>query len=344
MKHLCAVFLALCVLVSPAFADEEKVLNVFSWSEYIPQSVVNDFTKETGIKVVLSTYESNEAMYAKIKLLQGKGYDLIIPSSYFVELLAADKLLAPIDKKAIQGLENLDPASMNLSYDPENTYTVPYMWGTVGILVNTNAVDPAALTSWNDLKSPEFKDRILLSDDLRDSFGMALSACGYSINSKNPDEIAKAYAWLRELKPSVRIFDVTATKQAFISEEVVGGFSWNGDAFIAMQENPALQFIIPREGLILWMDCFAIPAGADHKSNAHKFISYLLRPEVAKLCVEEFNYTTPNLAARKLLAPKYAENTVIMPSSEQMSKGELTSDVGKVREVYETYWERLKTE
>ncbi len=342
MKRTLAALVILLLAVCPALAEEPKELNIFSWSEYIPQDVVNSFTKETGIKVVLSTYESNEAMYAKLKLLQGKGYDLIIPSSYFVELLAQDGLLAPLDKSRIQGLENLDPASLDLPFDKGNALTVPYMWGSVGLLINKREVDPATITSWRDLTRPEFKGRVLLSDDLRDTFGMALKACGHSINSTNPEEIRAAYEWLRELKPSVRIFDVTATKQAFISEEVVAGFSWNGDAFIAMQENPDLEFIVPGEGMVLWMDSLAIPSGAKHKENAHKFISYLLRPEVARRCVEEFNYTTPNLAARKLLAPEYADNKVIMPDSEAMAQGEITADVGKARELYEKYWEELK--
>ena len=189
---------------------------------------------------------------------------------------------------------------------------------------------------------PEFKGRVLLSDDLRDTFGVGLKACGYSINSTNPDEIKAAYEWLKALKPSVRVFDVTATKQAFISEEVVAGLAWNGDAFIAMQENPDLEFIVPEEGMLIWLDNFAIPAGAEHKENAYKFISYLMRPEVAKLCVEEFNYSTPNKAAEKILEPEYAESKVIVLDPEELAKGEVTVNVGKARELYEKYWEQLK--
>ena len=235
MKKLLVALVALLIAASPAFAEEAKELNVFSWSEYIPQEVVNGFTKETGIKVVLSTYESNEAMYAKLKLLGAKGYDLVVPSGYFVEVMAQDNLLAKLDKSKIKGLGNLDPASLNQPFDRGNALTIPYMWGTVGLLVNKKAVDVSTIKSWKDLARPEFKGRVLLSDDLRDTFGVGLKACGYSINSTNPDEIKAAYEWLKALKPSVRVFDVTATKQAFISEEVVAGLAWNGDAFIAME-------------------------------------------------------------------------------------------------------------
>ena len=320
MKKLLVALVALLIAASPAFAEEAKELNVFSWSEYIPQEVVNGFTKETGIKVVLSTYESNEAMYAKLKLLGAKGYDLVVPSGYFVEVMAQDNLLAKLDKSKIKGLGNLDPASLNQPFDRGNALTIPYMWGTVGLLVNKKAVDVSTIKSWKDLARPEFKGRVLLSDDLRDTFGVGLKACGYSINSTNPDEIKAAYEWLKALKPSVRVFDVTATKQAFISEEVVAGLAWNGDAFIAMQENPDLEFIVPEEGMLIWLDNFAIPAGAEHKENAYKFISYLMRPEVAKLCVEEFNYSTPNKAAEKILEPEYAESKVIVLDPEELAK------------------------
>lgn len=341
-EKLLVALVALLIAASPAFAEEAKELNVFSWSEYIPQEVVNGFTKETGIKVVLSTYESNEAMYAKLKLLGAKGYDLVVPSGYFVEVMAQDNLLAKLDKSKIKGLDNLDPASLNQPFDKGNALTIPYMWGTVGLLVNKKAVDVSTIKSWKDLARPEFKGRVLLSDDLRDTFGVGLKACGYSINSTNPDEIKAAYEWLKALKPSVRVFDVTATKQAFISEEVVAGLAWNGDAFIAMQENPDLEFIVPEEGMMIWLDNFAIPAGAEHKENAYKFISYLMRPEVAKLCVEEFNYSTPNKAAEKILEPEYAESKVIVLDPEELAKGEVTVNVGKARELYEKYWEQLK--
>ncbi|MEG2004594.1 MAG: spermidine/putrescine ABC transporter substrate-binding protein [Bilophila sp.] len=343
MKKILLALVLVGALFSPAFAEEAKELNVFCWSEYIPLEVVNGFTKETGIKVAISTYESNEAMYAKLKLLQGKGYDLVVPSGYFVEMLAQDKLLAPLDKAKITGLENIDPAALNLVFDKGNVLTIPYMWGTVGLLVNKTAADPATITSWKDLARPEFTGKVLLSDDMRDTLGVGLRVNGHSINSTKPEEIQQAYAWLKKLKPSVRVFDVTATKQAFISEEVMIGFCWNGDAFIAMQENPNLEFIVPAEGFMIWLDNFAIPVGAEHKDNAHKFISYLLRPEIAKLCVEEYNYSTPNLAAQKLLKPLYAKSKVILPDSTEMARGEITASLGKARELYEKYWEMLKS-
>lgn len=342
MKKYVSILMLLSIWSVTAFADTPKTLNIFAWSEYIPYDVLKDFTEETGIKVTLSTFESNEAMYAKLKLLEGKGYDIVTPTSYVLEWLRNDNLLACIDKNKIIGLKNLTPDALGRSFDPTNTYSIPYMWGYLGVLVNTKIVDPKSITSFDDLNRPEFKGKVLLSDDLRDTFGVALKACGYSVNTTNPEEIKAAYEWLKRLKPSIRVFDITATKQAFISEEVWAGISWNGDAYIAMQENPYLKFVIPHEGLILWIDNFSILKDSKNKEHAYTFISFLLRPEIAKRCVEAFNYTTPNVAARKLLDPLYRENTTIFPGDDTMAKGEVINEVGKAFDIYAAYWEALK--
>lgn len=340
---LLAVTMLGCASFSPAFAEEEKIVNVFNWSEYIPQDVLDQFTAETGIKVVYTTFDSNEAMFAKLKLLRGEGYDVVVPSAYFVDLLYKDGLLTAIDPKKITALDKLEPLVMHQTFDPDNTRSMPYMWGATGILVNKKHVDPATITSWNDLKRPEFKGHVLLSDDIRDTFGIALLARGYSINSTNEAEIKAAYEWLKELKPSVRVFDVTATKQAFISEEVYAGMSWNGDAYIAMQENPNLVFVYPKEGVPLWLDSMVIPKAAKHPDNAHAFINFLLRPDVAKRCVEEYNYTSPNMDVKKLLPPELAESRAIYPAKEDMTKSEFTLGIGETQKIYDKYWEMLKT-
>ena len=198
-------------------AEEEKVLNIYNWSEYIPQDVLDQFTEETGIKIVYSTYESNEAMYAKLKLLKGEGYDLVVPSTYFITQLKNDGLLQPIDKDKISNFCLLMPRLVNQPFDPKNEYTVPYMWGSTGIIYNSKYVDPLLIKSWKDLLRPEFKGRVLISDDLRDGLGIGLKACGYSINTKNEAELKEAYEFLRKLKASVRVFDITSTKQNFVN-------------------------------------------------------------------------------------------------------------------------------
>ncbi len=351
MKRLvaAAALLLLVMLVSVsapghAAAAEAKILNLFCWSEYVPQAVLDQFEQETGIKVVYTTYESNEAMFAKLKMLDGSGYDIVVPSTYFVSLMREQGLLSKLDKAKLSNLANLDPKVLGGPFDPSNDYSVPYMWGSTGMLINTTIVDPATITSWSDMLRPEFKGKVLLSSDLRDTMGVALKAKGFSVNSLNEDEIKAAYEFLAALKPSVRVFNVESTKQAFISGEVAIGMSWNGDAVIAMQENPDLRFVYPKEGLPLWLDSLAIPAGAKHKDNAHAFINFTLRPEIAKLIVEEFLYSTPNTAAWNLLDDELKQNRAISPTKEDLANSEFTNDLGDVKKTYERYWEMLKTQ
>ncbi len=342
----CLVAVLCCITLlgmhTLALAEKAQVINVFNWSEYIPQDVLDQFTKETGIEVVYTTYESNEAMYAKIKLLGGKGYDIIVPSTYFVDLLRENNLLSSIDKSKIPHIKHLDAARIDQAFTTTDTYSIPYMWGGQGFMVNKNVVDPASITSWNDLFRPEFHGKILLSDDMRDTFGAALMATGAKLNTKDPAEIKKAFEWLQKLKPAVRIFDVTAAKQALISEEVAAGFIWNGDAFIAQQENPNLVFIYPKEGFPLWMDSFAIPAQAENKEGAHAFINFMLRPDIAARCVEEYNYSTANADAREHLPEEIASSALIFPSADNLGNSQFSKGLGDAQKIYEDFWVQLK--
>ncbi len=343
-KYLLSVLCFICLLGvhSLALAEEEKVVNVFNWSEYIPQDVLDQFTKETGIKVIYTTYESNEAMFAKLKLLDGKGYDIVVPSTYMVELLRDANLLSVIDKSKIPNLKNIDPTLVSQAFTMEDTYSIPYMWGAQGFMVNKNVVDPKTITSWNDLFRPEFSGKILLSDDMRDTFGAALLATGASTNTKDPEEIKAAFAWLQKLKPHVRIFDVTAAKQALISEEVAAGFIWNGDAFIAKQENPNIVFIYPKEGLPLWLDSFSIPSQAENKDEAHAFINFMLRPDIAARCVEEYSYSSPNTGVKALVPEEMASSRLIFPTAEDLGKSQFNKGLGETQKIYEDYWVDLK--
>ncbi|MDR1360023.1 MAG: spermidine/putrescine ABC transporter substrate-binding protein [Deltaproteobacteria bacterium] len=327
---------------SAARPETAQEVVVYNWSEYIPQDVLDDFSKETGIKVVYSTFESNEAMYAKVKLLRGKGYDVVVPSTYFVELLRDEKLIQPLDRTRIKNLENLDPTLLNQAYDPGNAYSVPYMCGILGLSYNSKYIKPGTLKAWKDLLRPEFKGKIILTDDLRDAFGLALLAKGHSVNSVDPAEIRQAADFLGQLKSSVRVFDVTAIKQALISEEVWTGPIWNGDYLVALDENPDLAFIFPEEGGIPWVDSFVITSGAVNVENAYAFISYMLRPDVALRCMEEFKYTSPNLAAVSLLPPEQRQNRIFIPGPEEMKNAEYILSIGKTLEEYEKYWERIK--
>ena len=339
-----SLFLVLAMLLSsPAFAAEEKTLNIYAWSEYLPQASLDTFTEQTGIKVVYSTYDSNEAMYAKLKLLGGKGYDLVIPSTYFIDQMQKEGMLAKIDKNKISNFKDIKANLINLSFDPKNDYSIPYMWGSAGILVNKKYIDPATVTSWADLARPEYKDRLLMPDDMRDGLGIGLLALGKSHNSKNEAEIKVAYEWLLKLKPSVRVFTSNTGIQPMASEETYIGAIWNGEAYLAMEENNNLEFIYPKEGGILWIDSFVIPAKAEHPENAHKFIDFMLNPENGVLAVEEFKYSTVSQATQAALPKELQASHVISPAPEDLKNSSVSENLGEANAIYEKYWEMFRT-
>ncbi len=343
MKKLTALLVlaaCLCSFSLAAVAASGEVV-VYNWSDYIPQDVLNDFTKETGIKVVYSTYESNEAMYAKIKLLKGKSYDVVCPSTYFIAQMIEDELLMPLNRAKLTNMGNIDPKLMNLPFDPQNRYSVPYMWGSAGLIVNSAKVDKNSITSWHDLFRPEFKGKIMLSDDPRDTIGMALLATGSTPNAKDEASLKKAFNFLEKLRPSVRVFDVTAGKRAIVNEEVIIGLIWNGDAQLAIDENEDLAFIYPKEGVPLWADNFAITAGAANVENAHIFINYMLRPKVALRCLEEYGYSTPNLKALKLMDKDLRSNRILNPTAADLKNAVMLDSLGEAQKLYNQYWDKL---
>ena len=347
MKNRCLAFilsaLFLALAVSEAAAGK-KTVYVFNWAEYMPEQVLTLFEKETGIRVVYTTYESNEAMYAKIKLLDSSGgYDLVFPSTYFVNRMRREGLLAPIDHAKLTNFRHLDPKLLDKPYDPGNRFSVPYQWGTTAIGVNSQFIDPATITSWKDLWRPEFKGKVMLSDDLRETFALGLRDLGYSGNSTDADQIAAAYQRLLTLLPSVRVFSTDNQKQVLLSLEASIGMIWNGEAYMAAQENPAIRYIYPKEGPLIWLDSMVIPKLAANKKNALAFIDFILRPEISKMISEEVGYASPNLEAIRLMDPAVRENPTVYPPADVLARGEFQLDVGEAILVYEKYWEKLKS-
>ena len=343
-----AAFLAAGVLPvsaqDEAAKTEDREVYFFNWTEYVPEGILDQFTEETGIKVHYSEYESNEALYAKIKMLEGGGgYDLIVPSSYYVARMRKDGLLAPLDKGAIPNLANLDPSYLDKPFDPGNACSVPYMWGGTGIFMNTKTVDPATVTSWTDLWKKEFAGNLLFQDDLREVFGMALLRLGYSINDTEPKHIRRAYDLLKAVAPGVRVYNSDSPKMPFLSGEVGIGMIWSGEAFLAMQESPDFAFVWPKEGGIMWMDCLAVPKGARHPAEAAELINFLLRPDIAKRTAEEIGYATPNKAAWETLPPEVRDNPVIYPGKAVLERSEFINYIGEALPIYEEYWHKLKT-
>ena len=343
MKKLLLLIALLCSSASPVHAAPDELF-LFIWSEYLPDQVVEEFTKETGIKVTISTYDSNEAMYAKIKMVGGKGYDLIVPSSDYVARMARENMLMELDHARIPNLRNLDHDLIAKMVDPQSTYAVPYMWGSTGIAVNTKDINPAKMVSLNDLWRPEFADRLVMPNDMRGVLGIGLKSLGYSLNDTDPEHLRQAYDKLTTLMPRVRVFDSDSPKQALLNGEVQLGAVWNGEAYIAHSENPDIAYVYPKEGYSLWVDSFAIPKGAANIAQAHAFINFLLRPDMAKIICEELGYSSPNKEAVKLLPEEVRENHIVYPTPEELARGEFETDLGAATQIYEDLWTRLKTE
>lgn len=337
-----ALLACLCAAAPPAPASAAEVVHFYNWTEYLPDAVLKKFTRETGVKVAYTTYESNEAMYAKLKMLGGAGYDLVVPSAYFVSRMRREGMLLPLDRGLLPNWKNLDPDLLDKPFDPGNVYSAPYNWGGVGIAADTAKVRAGSLTSFADLWKPEFKNALVLNDDLRDVFGMALKRLGYSQNETDPARIEEAYRLLRELLPNVRTFNSDAPKMPFLNREVAAGAIWNGEAYQAQAEMKSLAFVWPEEGGLFWMDLLVIPRGARNPRGAHKLIDFLLRPDVARTICEELGYPTPNRAARELLSVSLRNNKTVYPPADVLAKSEFQDDVGAAAPVYEEYWNRLK--
>ena len=339
-KILFASLLLLCS--SFVIAAEKPTLVLYNWSEYLPKQVLRQFTKETGIPVRYSTYDSNEAMYAKVKTVKGVGYDLLVPSTYYVDRMRREGLLQKIDKAQLSHFGHLNPRLLNQSYDPNNDYSIPYLWGTTGIGYNADKIPAGRLASWANLWEPAYKNKLLLLNDMREVFSMGLRTLGYSINTTDENQIRAAYEKLTELMPNVRVFDSESPKTKFLAGEVVAGMLWNGEVFQASQENPNVQYAYPKEGATLWVDSLVISAGAQHVDAAHQFIDFVLRPEIARQINEEVGYSSPNLAAIQLLPEKMRNNRAIYPTDEDLQNAEFQTDVGEALSIYDRYWQRLK--
>jgi len=311
MTRIFSLVLALLVFaVAPALADEE--LNLFAWSEYVPQAVLDGFTKETGIQVNYETYASNEEMLAKL-LSGAASYDLIQPSEYTIEALVKEKQLLPLDHKKIPNLKNIGKEYWNQPHDPKLEYSVPYMQGTVGIVVNTQKIKHPVL-GYVDVFQPANKGRIVVLDDALEIVTWALAANGLGPNDVTKANLEKIRPTLQKWLPLVKVYDSDSPKTALLNGDVDLGVVWSGEAAILINEQPGkFSYTLPKEGAHMFIDNLAIPKGAENKDAAHQFINYVLRPDVSVQISKEFPYTNPNVEARKLLTPAERANPASYP-------------------------------
>ncbi len=339
-KLFASALCAAALFTTNAMAKDQE-LYFYNWSEYIPSEVLEDFTKETGIKVIYSTYESNESMYAKLKT-QGAGYDLVVPSTYFVSKMRKEGMLQEIDHSKLSHFKDLDPNYLNKPFDPGNKFSIPYIWGATGIGINTDMLDKKSLKNWGDLWDAKWAGQLMLMDDAREVFHIALSKLGYSPNTTNPKEIKAAYRELKKLMPNVLVFNSDFPANPYLAGEVSLGMLWNGSAYMARQEGAPIQIIWPEKGTIFWMDSISIPAGAKDIEAAHKMIDFLLRPENAAKIALEIGYPTPVKTAHDLLPKEFANDPSIYPPQSVIDNGEWQDEVGEASVLYDEYFQKLK--
>lgn len=345
LVYVCLVALLSLAVMNPLFADSSNVVNVYTFGEEIPNSVISQFEKETGIKVNYSSFETNEIMYSKLRATNHPGYDVVEPSSYYVDRMRHQNMLEKLDKTRLPEYKNLDPVFLNVRYDPHSDYSVPFVWGMTGIFTNTNYFPASEVVRWSDLFNKKYFNQLMILDDPREAFSMALLMLGYPINDTNPAHIKQAYQKLRTLMPNIRLFNTDAVASILIDEDAAIGIAWNGDLARARVENAKLNFVYPQEGFEIWVDNFAILKNAPHRDNAYQFINFLMRPEIAKKVSMEISYSTANLAAKNLLPAEIKNDPVLYPSPEVLSHGQFEVDIGDATyALLEKYWEQLKME
>lgn len=317
-------------------SEEEKVLNVFNWSDYFPDTVIKQFEEETGIKVNYNTYSSNEEMYAKLSA-GNFGYDIANVTPNFVEMLIKDDRVEKIDKDNIPNLANIGPEFFGTFADPDDEYTVPYLWGFYLLAVN-EALSEVEVNDYDDLFDPTFANSLTIIDDPRPVIGMMLLSLGYSPNSTDEEEVGEAGELLEKMKPNIKMFDADPSK-LFVSGEVKAGITYSGDAALAMRENPDVKMVFPEDGLLVWQDSLVIPKGAPHKENAEKFLNFIHEPEVMKDIIMEYPYGTSNVEALKLV-PKEVRQEIDF--EDEFKRGELLQEVGEATTLYDRIWTEFK--
>ena len=328
-----------------ASAGGSQQLIVYNWGEYMDSDVIDVFEEETGIHVVYEEYETNEIMYPKIKS-GAISYDLVCPSDYMIQKMIQNDLLQPINFDHIPNASNIGDMYYETSeqFDPGNLYSIPYCWGTVGILYNKKMVSEP-IDSWSVLWDTNYRDSILMQDSVRDAFAVALKDLGYSLNSTNIKELTEAKDLLVTQKPLVQAYVVDQVRDKMIGNEAAIGVIYSGEAIYTKRENPDLEYVVPKEGSNVWIDSWCIPKDAQHVENAEKFLNFLCRPDIALKNFEYITYSTPNDAARELIEDDDIRNSEIaFPDEETLARCETFTYLGDdADEVYNQLWREVKS-
>ncbi|MEK4228565.1 ABC transporter substrate-binding protein [Solibacillus sp. FSL H8-0538] len=305
-----------------------NTLTVFNWGEYIDPELIDKFEEETGIKVTYETFDSNEAMMTKVQQ-GGSAYDIAVPSEYTVESMKEDDLLIPLDLSKVPNLNNIDPYFLDLAFDPGNEYSIPYFWGTVGIVYNPNLIEEhLTFESWDDLWDASLKRKVFLVDGSREVMGMGLNSIGESLNAKDDILLRQATDKLIELSPNVKAIIGDEITPLMVNNEAAVALIWSGQAADMMWENEELNFAVPKEGSNLWFDNMVIPKTSKNIDGAHAFINFMLDSENAAQNADYVGYSTPNKAAMDLMDPEVIEDERFYPSEELRDHLEVYENLG----------------
>ena len=349
MKKSLVLLLCLCLGLMTIGCGGKSSPNgkvvVFNWGEYIDPDVLTMFQEETGIEVVYDEFETNEIMYPKVESGAAK-YDVICPSDYMIQKMIEHDLLAEINFDNVPNSTNIGKDYWNQSkqFDPDNKYSAPYCWGTVGILYNKTMVDEP-IKSWSALWDEKYADNILMQDSVRDAFMVALSYAGHSINSTDPAQLEEARDLLIQQKPLTQAYVIDQVRDKMIGGEAAIGVIYSGEAIFTQRENPDLEYVIPEEGTNIWIDSWVIPKNAENKENAEKFIDYMCRADIALKNFDYITYSTPNEAAKELIEDEAIKNSKIaFPDFSQYKLSTFSYLGEEMDEYYNQLWKEVKSE
>lgn len=332
------VLLVASLTILTACGEKKETLNVYNWGDYIDKDVLKEFEEEFDVKVRYDDFATNEDLYVKVKQ-GGSSYDVIFPSDYMIERMIKEDLLVKLDKYNIPNMEKIDGQFLNLDYDPNNEYSMPYMWGTVGIIYNKTMVDP--LTKWADLWDEKYKNEIIMLKSQRDTIAVALKKLGYSMNTRDLKELEEAKEELIAQKPLVYSYLGDEIKDAIVGENAGIGVVWSGDAVAMIRQNPDLEYVIPEEGTNLWFDAMVIPKSSENKELAEKFIDFMLRPEISAKNADYIGYSTPVSEAKELLPEDMQNSLVAYPTEDMIQNVEIFKDPSDIIKVYDDIWTEI---
>lgn len=322
-------------------SDSSQVLNVYNVGDYIDEELISKFEDETGIKVVYETYDTNEIMYEKVRS-GGSKYDIVVPSDYMVSKMINEGLIQKIDYSKIPNFANIDEGFLNPEYDKTNEYSVPYFWGTFGILYNKDMVDDP-VDSWDILWNEKYAENILMLDSVRDTTAIALMKLGYSINTTDKSELDQAKELLIEQRPLVLAYANDDAKDRLLAGDAAMGIVYSGDAVVLTEENDNLAYAVPKSGTNKWVDALCIPSNAENKDYAEQFINFMLDPENAVQNIDYIGYATPNKAALEKLDDAVKNNEIAYPSQDYLDKCETFIDLGENIKLYNDNWMEIRS-